>query len=189
VKRQWRYRKVYYIDIIEIKDQDVLFKVGCQAGTYIRKLCSDIGKRLGTGAHMAELRRTQAGPFKEKTLCTLHDVKDAYHYYIEEQNEKPLRKLIQSLETGASHLPKIWVLDTTVDSLCHGASLKVPGISKVETDIQLEDKVAVLTLKGELILVGKAKMISKDIIKEERGIAIKSEQVFMKPDVYPKVKK
>ena len=81
------------------------------------------------------------------------------------------------------------MLDTTVDSLCHGASLKVPGISKVETDIQLEDKVAVMTLKGELILVGTAKMISKDIIKEERGIVIKSEQVFMKPDVYPKVKK
>lgn len=39
IKRQLRTRKVYYFDILEIKDQDVLFRVGCQAGTYIRKLC------------------------------------------------------------------------------------------------------------------------------------------------------
>ena len=39
VKRQWRERTIYYIDVLEIQGQDVLFTVGCQAGTYIRKLC------------------------------------------------------------------------------------------------------------------------------------------------------
>ena len=48
---------------IEIDGQDVLFRVGCQAGTYIRKLCHDIGTALGTGAHMAQLRRTKAAGF------------------------------------------------------------------------------------------------------------------------------
>ena len=65
VKRQWRFRKIYYIDIIEIEGKDVLFKVGCQAGTYIRKLCHDIGGKLNCGGHMAELRRTKAGPYNE----------------------------------------------------------------------------------------------------------------------------
>ncbi|MFH1506555.1 MAG: RNA-guided pseudouridylation complex pseudouridine synthase subunit Cbf5 [archaeon] len=189
VKREWRYRKVYYIDIIEIKGQDVLFRVGCQAGTYIRKLVHDMGKRLEVGAHMAELRRTKVGPFDESTLCTLQDLTDALYYYKEEKDEKRLRKIIQTVETGASHLPKIWVLDTTVDSLCHGASLKVPGVSKVESDIQLDEKVAVMTLKDELVLVGTAKMISKDIIREDRGVAVKPEQVFMKPGTYPKIAK
>jgi tRNA pseudouridine(55) synthase len=39
VKREWRYRKIYYLKIHDVIDQDVLFLVGCQAGTYIRKLC------------------------------------------------------------------------------------------------------------------------------------------------------
>ena len=51
----------------------MLMRVGCQAGTYIRKLCFDIGLALGTGANMEELRRTKAGPFREDgTLVTLH---------------------------------------------------------------------------------------------------------------------
>ncbi|MEK6922103.1 MAG: RNA-guided pseudouridylation complex pseudouridine synthase subunit Cbf5, partial [Nanoarchaeota archaeon] len=35
VKREWRYRKIYYLDVLEIDGRDVLFRVGCQAGTYI----------------------------------------------------------------------------------------------------------------------------------------------------------
>ena len=41
VKRQLREREVYYLEILEIKDQDVLFKIGCQAGTYVRRICDD----------------------------------------------------------------------------------------------------------------------------------------------------
>src|SRR3989338_2052607 len=50
VKRQLRTRKIYYFEILEIDEQDVLFKVGSEAGTYIRKLIHDIGHKFGTGA-------------------------------------------------------------------------------------------------------------------------------------------
>jgi len=63
IKRRLRERTIYYLDVLEIDGQDVLFKVGSQAGTYIRKLVHDIGQDLDVGAHMAELRRTKAGPF------------------------------------------------------------------------------------------------------------------------------
>ena len=46
VKRVERVRKVYYFEILEIDGKDVLFKVGVESGTYIRKLCDDIGKKL-----------------------------------------------------------------------------------------------------------------------------------------------
>jgi H/ACA ribonucleoprotein complex subunit 4 len=88
VKRQWRYRKVYYIDVLEIKGQDVLFIVGCQAGTYIRKLCHDIGIQLSCGAHMAQLRRTKAASFSETQAVTLQDLIDALHYYKEGDDRK-----------------------------------------------------------------------------------------------------
>ena len=57
VKRRVRTRKVHYITPMEIEEKDVLMKVGCDAGTYIRKLCYDIGLSLGCGASMKELRR------------------------------------------------------------------------------------------------------------------------------------
>ena len=189
VKRQKRQRTVYYIDVLDVVEKDVLFIVGCQAGTYIRKLCHDIGKELGTGAHMAELRRSKAGPFNESTLATLHDLTDAYWHYKNEEGEKYLRHVVQPVENAVAHLPKLWVVDTAVDALCHGADLAVPGISKLESGIEPDQNVAVMSLKGELIALGKAKMNSDMMMKKDKGIAIKTNKVFMLPGTYPRVQK
>ncbi|MBI3051156.1 RNA-guided pseudouridylation complex pseudouridine synthase subunit Cbf5 [Candidatus Woesearchaeota archaeon] len=186
VKRQLRERSIYYLDILEIEGKDVLFRVGCQAGTYIRKLTDDIGKLIG-GAHMAELRRTRAGPFDEKSLVTLQDLADAVYYW-KEGNDRYLRHCIQPVETAVRHLPKVWVLDSAVDSLAHGASLKVPGISRVETGIREGDIVAVLTLKGELVCYGTARLGTQGMLGD-RGIAVKPERVFMPAGVYPRMEK
>ena len=183
VKRQLRTRSVYYLNILEIEDKDVLFKVGTEAGTYIRKLIHDIGQKLKIGAHMAELRRTKAGPFDESTSFTLHELANAYHFWKEENNEKFLRKVIQPVENGVKHLPKVWVFDTTVESISHGIDLKVPGISKLNDNIKKEDVLAILTLKDELICLGTAKMNSKEMLGE-KGIAVKTEKVFIQPGVY-----
>ena len=184
VKRQLRMRTVYYLDIMEIDGQDVLFKVGCQAGTYIRKLIHDIGKKLGCGAHMAELRRTQAGPFKEDTLSTLQDIADAYHYWKEEGDETRIRKIIQPIENGVAHLPKIWVFDQAVSSLCHGIDIKVPGVSMFTSPLEKGEMVALLTLKGELIALGTAQMDADDLKGKEKGVAASTDKVFMLPEAY-----
>jgi len=183
VKRQLRTRTVYYFEILEIDEKDVLFKAGTEAGTYIRKLCFDIGKKLGCGAHMAELRRTKAGPFDESTLFTLHELQDAYYFLKEENNEKFIRKIIQPVENGVKHLPKVWVFDTTVESLCHGVDLKVPGISKVNDTINKDGIVAIMTLKDELVALGTAQISSEEMLGE-KGVAVKTEKVFMQPGVY-----
>ncbi|MBD3209429.1 RNA-guided pseudouridylation complex pseudouridine synthase subunit Cbf5, partial [Candidatus Woesearchaeota archaeon] len=188
IKRQWRYRNVYYNELLDLAGTDVLFRVGCQAGTYIRKLCHDMGSAMGCGAHMQELRRTKAGPFREdKSLVTLYDLADAFVYWQEDGDEKELRKCIKPLEAAIAHLPKIAVLDTTVDSVCHGATLKVRGVAWAEANIQVEELVAVMTLKGELVAVGKAKITSKEMARQPSGVAAKSTQVFMQPGTYPKV--
>ena len=184
VKRVKREREIYYFDILEKQGQDVLFIVGCQAGTYIRKLIHDLGQKLKIGAHMLELRRTKAGPFNEETLFTLQDLTDAYYFYKKESNDKFLRKIIQPIENAIAHLPKIWVFDTTVDTLCHGADLNIPGISKLSDSIFENDAVAIMTLKNELIALGTAALNSEEIIKKEKGMAIKTEKVFMKAETY-----
>ena len=188
VKRAYRKRKVYYIKILEIDGRDVLFKVGVQAGTYIRKLIHDFGVKMKVGAHMAKLRRTKVGPFDEETIFTLNDLRDAYYYYKEEKNDSFMRKIIQPVEKAVSHLPKVWVFDTAVNSICHGSNLKVPGISKLNDDIKSGDITAVMTLKDELVAYGTAKMSSKEMLGS-RGIAVSVEKVFMKPEVYPRLDK
>ena len=188
VKRQLRERNIYYVDIIEIDGRDVLFRIGCQAGTYIRKWVHDFGLNMGTNAHMAELRRTKAGPFTEENLVTLTDLKDSYHYYRNESDDTELRKMLITPEQAISHLKKVYVMDTAVNSLCHGAFLKVPGIVSLEK-IEKEDIVAIFTMKEELILVGRALMGHEEIMAAQKGIAVKTEQVFMDIDVYPRIDK
>lgn len=185
VKREERIREIYYLNICEIEGKEVLFKVGCEAGTYIRKLCSDWGKKLGIGAHMQELVRTKAGPFTDKDWVTLHDLKDAYEIY-KEGEEKPLRKIIQPMEKGIDHLPKIWVIDTAADTLCHGADLSIPGIAKLHSQIEKEDTVVVMTLKEELVCLGTSRMTTEEMMKQEKGVAVTTNKVFMDTNIYPK---
>ncbi len=187
VKRKVREKNIYYIDMLEMDGQDILLRIGCEAGTYARKLMHDIGKALGVGAHMSELRRTKVAAFNENSnMVTLQDLADAYHFWKNENNDRFIRYCIQPIENAVKHLPKIWILDTAVDALAHGIDLAVPGISRLESGIKEDDAVAVFTLKDELACLGKAKMSSEEIIKKQKGIAVETKKVFMLPDVYPK---
>ncbi len=186
VKRVVRIKKVYYIDVLEVEGRNVLMRVGCEAGTYIRKLCHDIGEVLGVGAHMKELRRTRVGPFKEdETLSTLHDLVDAYSFWKEDEDERWIRRVIQPVEKAVEHLPKVFIRDSAVDAICHGAVLAVPGILKIETGIKRGSLVAVMTQKGELVALGRALMTSEEMYREEKGLAVKPIRVIMKRGTYP----
>ncbi|MCD6248197.1 MAG: RNA-guided pseudouridylation complex pseudouridine synthase subunit Cbf5 [Hadesarchaea archaeon] len=187
VRRSLRRRRIYYLELIERDGRDVLFRLGCQAGTYVRKLCHDMGKALGCGAHMVELRRTRTGPFREdESLVKLHDLADAYAFWKENGTEKYLREVVQPVEVAVSHLPKIFVRDAAVDAICHGASLAAPGVLGVETGISLGTLVALMTLKGELIALAKSLMTSREIREADHGIVAKPERVVMEPGTYPR---
>src|SRR5690606_6002422 len=151
VKRVIRIRTIYYLEVLEIEGTSVLFRVGCEAGTYIRKLCHDIGLALGCGGHMQGLRRTKAGPFTEKTLITLHELKDAYVFWKEDGDESELRRVIRPMESAVSHLPKIILRDSAVDAICSGASLAVPGITGLDSNLAEGELTGLFTLKGELV--------------------------------------
>lgn len=54
--------------------EEIVFKVTCSKGTYIRTLCEDIAKRLGTVGYMKELQRTKVNEFDIKDAITLEDL-------------------------------------------------------------------------------------------------------------------
>ncbi len=184
VKRVEREREIYYLDILEIKGRDVLFRVGCEGGTYIRVLCEDIGKEIGCGAHMHELRRTRSGIFEEKDVHTLHDILDAYIFWKEDGDEE-IKNIIRPMEDLLSHLPTVVVRDSAVDAICHGASLALPGVLQVDTGIEKDTIVAVKTLKGEGVAIGTALMSTREMMERDAGIAVNTTRVLMRKGTYP----
>ncbi len=100
VKRQPRERVIKKFELLEKDRKDILFHVECEGGTYIRKLIDDLGKELGIGAHMLELRRIRAGIFSEVqsenwkySAVNLYEFDKAVEEF-EKGNEEPLRDIL-----------------------------------------------------------------------------------------------
>ena len=186
VKRQLREREIYNIEVLEIKDRHVLFRAHVEAGTYIRTLCTAIGEKLNTKAHMHSLRRIRSGPFKEDKLSNLHDIKDAIELYKKDKDETEIRKHIFPIEKGIEHLKKIIVKDSAISSLLNGAPLHVQGISQYSKKIKKKELVAVLSLRTQLIGLAECQMKTDRIRTSSKGIAAKTKRIIMENDTYPK---
>ncbi|MCE4612869.1 MAG: RNA-guided pseudouridylation complex pseudouridine synthase subunit Cbf5 [Desulfurococcales archaeon] len=187
VRRSLRKKRINKITLLEYNGKYALLHVDCEAGTYMRKLCWDVGLVLGVGAHMRELRRVRTGPFtEEKNLVTLQMLSEAIYRWKIEGEEDLIRNYIMPGEVMTCSLPKIALRDTAVESIVHGATLAVPGISKVQGGIKRGDTVALMTLKGELVAIGKALMSTEEMLENDKGEAVKPERVIMQPGTYPK---
>ena len=186
VKRQMRIRTVHELNVLEIKGRDVLFRVRCDAGTYIRTLCVDIGDALGVGASMEDLRRVRSGNMTEDSSVTLQDIKDAYVDW-KAGDETWLRSMLLPFEVLFDPLPKVIVKDSAVDAICHGADLAVVGVVQVDGTVAKETVVAMFTSKGEVVAVGTAKMTSEEMVEAKEGIAFSTDRVFMPSGTYPKM--
>lgn len=186
VKRVVRERMIYKSDILEIDGRLVLFKIACQAGTYARKICSDIGEALGCGAHMKELRRTRAGPFNEdKNSFSLYDLLDAYDDWKQKKDEAKLRKAVRPVEEAFDFIPKVYIRDSAVDAICHGADLAIPGIVRLDKAIVSRTLLVLLSIKGEVVALAKALLSTEQMLEQDHGIAAKTVRVIMPPGTYP----
>lgn len=186
VKRELRSRRVESLEILEASGRDVLFKVSCEAGTYIRSLCVDIGDAVAVGAHMQDLRRTRAGALTEQDAVSLHDLKDAL---VEREAGRPerLRQMLRPKEVLLAQMPKVQIKDSAVDAICHGANLALPGVVALDEGIGVGDTVALMTLSDEGVGLGRALMTSDEIMKRSEGFAVDVSRVLMPTGTYASV--
>ncbi len=70
--------KVYSLDVLEWAPPEVVIDVYCSSGTYVRSLANDLGKELGTGAHLVGLRRTKSGRFTLRDAVPLRRLQEAF---------------------------------------------------------------------------------------------------------------
>jgi tRNA pseudouridine55 synthase len=99
------------------KTEDRTLRVACSAGTYIRVLAEDIGRKLQTGAHLAELRRTKAGRFGIERSVTLEKLEEI-------TAENTLAEILISPNEAVSHLAEIKLSVEETAKIKNGVKLK-----------------------------------------------------------------
>jgi len=130
VKRVERTREVKKFDFLEKEERDVLFFAEVEAGTYIRTLINDLGKRIG-GAHMLELRRTRAGVFEEKNSVTLYEFDKAVDDY-KRGDEKSLREVIVcGEEIIRQNMRTIEIKENNLDKILRGKPIHIQDVVKI----------------------------------------------------------
>jgi len=185
VKRRVRKRHIHSISLLETDNRRVLFKVRCEAGTYIRTLCKDVGKSLGVGAHMEELRRINTGPFFEKDAIILQDLLDGYVYWKENDDLSLLKKVIFPGEKIVENLPKIRIKDSAVDAIAHGADLYAAGVLEFDSEIIKGNIVAVITESQELVGIGNAHLDTEELAHVEKGAVVNMKKIMIERGKYP----
>lgn len=97
------------LDVLSYHPPDLSLDVECTAGTYIRSLAHDLGERLATGAHLANLRRSQAGPFTLDDAVSLAELEMSFTSGDWEQYVLP----------AADALPDLPLVEVDGDDLDH----------------------------------------------------------------------
>lgn len=86
---------------------------------------------------MQELRRVRSGAMdEEKGMVTLHDVLDAQYLQDNNRDESYLRRVIVPLESLLTTYKRIVVKDSSVNAICYGAKLMIPGLLRYGTFLQ-----------------------------------------------------
>lgn len=105
--------EIYNIELQHInkKENEIIFKVACSKGTYVRSLCEDIADKIGTVGYMKQLNRTQVGRFKISEAITIKQLEENKNSinFIEEHiiTVKELFKTYEKIELNNSELQKL----------------------------------------------------------------------------------
>merc|ERR1711957_1037119 len=136
---------------------------------------------------MAELRRVRSGALKEDaSMVTMHDVKDAQWHFEQYGKEEYLRRVIMPLEILLINYPRIVVKDTSVNAICYGAQLMLPGVLRYESGIECGTEIILISTKGEAVSLAIAQMTTSTIATCDHGIVARTKRVIMDRDVYDK---
>ncbi|CCQ37520.1 tRNA/rRNA pseudouridine synthase Cbf5 [Natronomonas moolapensis 8.8.11] len=128
VVRRLRTREIHRLEALEREERRALLDIECASGTYIRKLCHDLGLALGTGAHMGDLRRTKTAGFTDATLSTMEDLADGLAFWRESDDADLLCEVVSPAERALEGLPTVTVAPSAAREVAEGAPVYAPGV-------------------------------------------------------------
>lgn len=126
VERAPRSVSIARLELMALDGDSARLAVACSKGTYVRTLVEDIGALLGCGAHVAELRRTVAGPFGLTHAVSLETLEAAHA----EGGSEALERFLQPVDSGLEHWPLVQLSEHSAYYWLHGQPVRAPGAPK-----------------------------------------------------------
>ena len=160
IERKPRPITIHSLSCEPLENGDYSLDVTCSAGTYIRTLCADIGKKLGCGGAMAALRRTETGEFSLADSQTLEQ--------LETMDEEARYSLLMPIEALFGDLPAV-KLPAFYEKLCRSGCEIYQ--KKIGVNLPLEARVRLCDAKGQFFALGEVREYTD-------GLAIKPLKQF-----------
>lgn len=141
-------------------------RIICSAGTYVRTLAEDLGKKLGIGAHLAELRRTRAGRFDLERSVRLEEL-------VDHKENNTLTDIVISPHDVLSDLPVLAVGPDDEKRVLNGIELRIAGGTAREW---ANEQPIRLSVNGELLAVGiyksRESVVHPQVVIKQQGAGV-----------------
>jgi len=140
---------ISYNKIRKINMPFISFEVCCSSGTYIRTLCSDIGKELGCGGHLKKLRRIESSGFTINEAVNLSELEQLF-------STGAINDRIISMSDSLRNMPEYIVDEFLTKKIKHGTILTTKEFMPRNTD-NLKNFIKIVDTKNNLVAVLKFK--------------------------------
>lgn len=161
IEREPRRVEIYSLKAKRLTEREYSLDVHCSKGTYIRTLCADIGKKLGTGGVMKSLRRTEASGF---TIAEAHTLDE-----LEMMSEEEREAAVLPIETVFSDKKSVTLPDFYSRLAKNGLEIYLKKIGSPE--LKAGELVRLYDAEGTFFALG-------EVLEFDEGAAIKPIRQF-----------
>ena len=184
VRRARRVRTIHRLELLERRGPALLVQTTTDSGTYVRTIAVDVGEALGTGAHLAELRRTGTGPFGEDRAVTMTSLADAVADARGGGIDR-LTAMLHGAEEVWKEFPVLALRASAAAAVAHGADLAAGGIAGLSRAFSAGSSVALVAPDGRLVAVGRALVDSRELPRRRSGWVVDAGPVLLDPEEFP----
>lgn len=122
IERKHREVMIYNLELVEIRNEELVLDILCSKGTYIRTLAEDIGEAIGCGAHVCELRRLQSGPFLIEETVPIEKLME-----LRDESFEALDQTLLPICSAVKEWPLVELTDITASYFRQGNPVQVAG--------------------------------------------------------------
>lgn len=159
IPRESRKVHIRNIELLSIELPFVSFKTICSKGTYIRTLCNDIGKKLGTGAHLFELERTAIGRFNINDSLSFVALAD-----IVKAAPPEISNGVHSMDNALSWMPDLKIKESLVKAVKNGSPINTSLFTDFPEDLKTAVGIKIKSPDGKFLAVGRFST-GKNVVK------------------------
>lgn len=156
--------KIYSLDLVSFEPPIVRFRARCSKGTYMRSLARDLGRALGCGAHLAELRRTAIGHLRVEEAVSLETLRGRRGVGLDGLSW-PVERVLSHWDAVALSRAQRW-------RVCNGQDLPLNELGGLEgLTVREGEYIRLLGDSGEFVAVGQ-------VVRGAGGLSLHPEQVW-----------